>query len=78
MKFGQRAFTDGPGTNDGNIETQRHGWKDIENGRKENVLTIKRMEEKFYMGWYVADYSMDRINNPYCSMVRGYILHVDL
>ena len=36
------------------------------------------MEEKFYMGWYVADYSMDRINNPHCSMVRGYILHVDL
>ena len=30
------------------------------------------------MGWYVANSSVDRVFNPYCSMVRDYILSMDL
>ena len=31
----------GPGINDGDIETKMNGLKDIENGKKVIVLTIK-------------------------------------
>ena len=67
---GRAVLTAGPGTSVGSTETTTPGSKDIKNGRKKN--------KKYYMGWYVADSSIDRIVNPYCSMVRGYILPMDL
>ena len=41
MKFGQGAFTTGPGTNVGKPGTTKHGSKDIENGKRQDVHTIK-------------------------------------
>jgi len=46
LRNGRVVLTPGPGINDGSTETITPGSKDIKNGRKENVLTIKRMEEK--------------------------------
>ena len=41
MKFGQDAFTTGPGTSGGNTGTTKHGSKNIENGKRQDVHTIK-------------------------------------